>query len=200
MRSSIPRLDRAADEVPTVAEPEDEAPLSPRSPALPLPPRPALAEADRKATADVSAREGTTAEAAAPAEPRLDFPWRTKPRGDRPGPREVFDRFWPPQRPAQPPAAEAASASAQEQQTAGEAPPPDAQAESASAAPPAPTPAPASEEESPAPGPVAILKSGVVDGMAYTLYADGSIEAKLPEGTVRFGSIAELRAHLEQHS
>jgi hypothetical protein len=47
---------------------------------------------------------------------------------------------------------------------------------------------------------VAILKSGVVDGMAYTLYADGSIEAQLPQGTVRFGSIAELRAHIENHS
>jgi hypothetical protein len=48
-----------------------------------------------------------------------------------------------------------------------------------------------------APTPVSILKSGVVDGMAYTLYSDGSIEAKLPEGTVRFGSVAELRAHIE---
>jgi hypothetical protein len=47
---------------------------------------------------------------------------------------------------------------------------------------------------------VAILKSGVVDGMAYTLYADGSIEAQLPQGTVRFGSIAELRAHIENNS
>jgi hypothetical protein len=46
----------------------------------------------------------------------------------------------------------------------------------------------------------AILKSGVVDGMAYTLYADGSIEAKLPHGMVRFGSIAELRAHIENNS
>ena len=46
----------------------------------------------------------------------------------------------------------------------------------------------------------AILKSGVVDGMAYTLYADGSIEAQLPQGTVRFGSIAELRAHIENNS
>jgi hypothetical protein len=45
-----------------------------------------------------------------------------------------------------------------------------------------------------------ILKSGVVDGMAYTLYADGSIEAQLPEGTVRFASIDELRDHLEKHS
>ena len=36
--------------------------------------------------------------------------------------------------------------------------------------------------------------------MAYTLYADGSIEAELPDGTVRFGSIAELRAHIESNS
>jgi hypothetical protein len=36
--------------------------------------------------------------------------------------------------------------------------------------------------------------------MAYTLYTDGSIEAKLPDGTVRFGSIAELRAHIERNS
>jgi hypothetical protein len=45
--------------------------------------------------------------------------------------------------------------------------------------------------------PIAILKSGVIDGMAYTLYTDGSIEAELPQGTMRFGSIDELRAHLE---
>jgi len=56
---------------------------------------------------------------------------------------------------------------------------------------------PAPEEPATSP---AILKSGVVDGMAYTLYADGSIEAKLPEGTVRFGSVAELRAHIESNS
>ena len=59
---------------------------------------------------------------------------------------------------------------------------------------PSPLPAPAEQRS------VAILKSGVVDGMAYTLYADGSIEAKLPHGTVRFGSIAELRAHIESNS
>ncbi len=46
--------------------------------------------------------------------------------------------------------------------------------------------------------PVTILKSGVVDGMAYSLYSDGSIEAQMPEGMMRFGSIEELRAHLEQ--
>ncbi len=45
--------------------------------------------------------------------------------------------------------------------------------------------------------PISILKSGVVEGMAYTLYSDGSIEAELPQGTLRFGSIAALRNHLE---
>jgi hypothetical protein len=47
---------------------------------------------------------------------------------------------------------------------------------------------------------VAVLKSGVVDGMSYTLYVDGSIEAELPQGTLRFASINELRAHLEKNS
>jgi hypothetical protein len=55
-------------------------------------------------------------------------------------------------------------------------------------------------ETAPTPPPVAvsILKSGVVDGMAYTLYSDGSIEAELAEGKVRFASIEALRAHLDQ--
>jgi hypothetical protein len=48
------------------------------------------------------------------------------------------------------------------------------------------------------PPPVTVLKSGVVDGMAYTLYSDGSIEAQMPEGMMRFASIEELRAHLDQ--
>ena len=43
-----------------------------------------------------------------------------------------------------------------------------------------------------------VLKTGVVDGMTYTLFSDGSIEAELPQGTLRFGSIAELRNHIEQ--
>jgi hypothetical protein len=45
---------------------------------------------------------------------------------------------------------------------------------------------------------VTVLKSGVVDGMAYSLYSDGSIEAQMPEGMMRFASIDELRAHLGQ--
>jgi hypothetical protein len=45
---------------------------------------------------------------------------------------------------------------------------------------------------------VTVLKSGVVDGMAYSLYSDGSIEAQMPEGMMLFASIDELRAHLDQ--
>jgi hypothetical protein len=72
-------------------------------------------------------------------------------------------------------------------------------------APPAPefaeaaSPPPAAQAEEPKPRAIAILKSGVVDGMSYTLYVDGSIEAELPQGTLRFASIHELRAHLEKN-
>lgn len=55
--------------------------------------------------------------------------------------------------------------------------------------------APAPSGDQPA---VTVLKSGVVDGMAYSLYSDGSIEAEMPEGMMRFASIDELRAHLDQ--
>lgn len=57
---------------------------------------------------------------------------------------------------------------------------------------------PTPETAAPRPEPVTVLKSGVVDGMAYTLYTDGSIEAELAQGVVRFGSIEELRNHLEK--
>ncbi len=41
-----------------------------------------------------------------------------------------------------------------------------------------------------------IVRSGIISGMAYTLYKDGSIEAELPIGTVRFASIQELQNHV----
>jgi xanthosine utilization system XapX-like protein len=53
-------------------------------------------------------------------------------------------------------------------------------------------------EEAAAAMPVSVLESGVVNEVAYTLYSDGSIEAQLPQGTLRFGSITELRNHIEQ--
>jgi hypothetical protein len=46
----------------------------------------------------------------------------------------------------------------------------------------------------------AILKSGVIDGMAYTIYSDGSIEAELPQGTMRFTTFEELRVYLADAS
>jgi hypothetical protein len=81
-----------------------------------------------------------------------------------------------------------------------------ADAEPAQAEPEAPEAEPAvdepAEQERAAEPPyaVSILKSGMVDGMAYTLYSDGSIEAEMPQGTMRFASIMELRAYLEKSS
>jgi hypothetical protein len=69
---------------------------------------------------------------------------------------------------------------------------------------PGPVPGPAADRAAAPPSrreepqAVTVLKSGVVDGMAYSLYSDGSIEAQMPEGMMRFGSIDELRAHLDQ--
>jgi hypothetical protein len=48
------------------------------------------------------------------------------------------------------------------------------------------------------PRPLSILKTGVIQQRAYTLFTDGSIEAKVTEGVMRFGSIEEFLAHLEK--
>jgi hypothetical protein len=56
---------------------------------------------------------------------------------------------------------------------------------------PEPEPSPAPGRSSPT-----VLKSGVIEGMAYTLYSDGSIEAELAQGSMRFDSIPALRAYL----
>lgn len=52
--------------------------------------------------------------------------------------------------------------------------------------------------EEPAPGEpsVTVLKSGTIGGMSYTLYSDGSIEADLPDGVLRFASLQDLRDHV----
>lgn len=46
--------------------------------------------------------------------------------------------------------------------------------------------------------PPAILRTGVIQQTAYTLFADGSIETQLPEGVMRFASIEEFLGHLEK--
>ncbi|MFG1391376.1 hypothetical protein [Xanthobacter agilis] len=61
---------------------------------------------------------------------------------------------------------------------------------------PSATPAPEPEVVAPLPDEPRILKSGIVGGMAYTLYSDGSIQAELPDGVVRFASLQELRDHV----
>jgi hypothetical protein len=112
----------------------------------------------------------------ASTEPRLDFLFR--PKAPRPAHSEPFDAMWPKRRgPADQPKPDEVARQSPSSSSGGELRPPEREPRS-----------------------VAILKSGVVDGMAYTLYADGSIEAQLPHGTVRFGSIAELRAHIENNS
>jgi hypothetical protein len=116
---------------------------------------------------------------------RLDFLFRARPARPTTSP-ENFDAFWPSERRVGSVEAEAGPKVEDVQSQ------PD-QAVSVQDPPPEST----SPQEPPA---TAILKSGVVEGMAYTLYADGSIEAELPNGTVRFGSIAELRAHIESNS
>jgi hypothetical protein len=44
----------------------------------------------------------------------------------------------------------------------------------------------------------AILKSGVIAGRPYTLYADGSIVVDLPQGRMKFASAEALRLHIEK--
>ncbi len=185
LRASIPRAERPTAE-PSILAHDEEVPLSPngaaplqtRSPGVEAaPPEPKISADDRAGGAAVEALKAS----------RLDFLFRSKPT--RPvSQRENFDAAWPTD-------ARAAKRAESEPATAVEAGQRQAD-QAASVQDRRPEPAPLDEPR----GAATILKSGVVDGMAYTLYTDGSIEAKLPDGTVRFGSIAELRAHIERNS
>ncbi len=153
-------------------------------PALPTSVDVAVAEAEKARTA--KRKNGAVPGRLAP---RLDMNLRSPSASARPaGP--SFDALWPkgprPIRAAPPIPALAADEPAAEPETSIE-------PAAAPAQPLAPDAAAA-----PSPEPVSVLKSGVVDGMAYTLYSDGSIEAQLPQGMLRFGSITELRNHIEQ--
>jgi hypothetical protein len=94
----------------------------------------------------------------------------------------VFNSFWPAAKEA--PQGAAPARSSQEPRAVGET---------------APSVVPAPAGGASASTPVSVLKSGVVEGMAYTLYSDGSIEAQLPQGMLRFGSISALRSHIENN-
>jgi hypothetical protein len=192
LRSSLPRNERPKNDI--VANIENGPLSSPNGaangangahpPHPPVEPHPVPAPIAKGAN---GAGQHEAAVGEAGKAPRLDFLFRSK--GARPGQPESFDALWP-KRPGK-------GGAPQPRQPGAERPAPSERPPAAEqpAPPMAAAPAPRAE----APRSVGILKSGVVDGMAYTLYADGSIEAQLPQGTVRFGSIAELRAHIENN-
>jgi len=124
-----------------------------------------------------------------PSPPRPSLPDLPKRRAS------LFDSVWP-SRERQPEPLPEAEPAAAEPIASGIAPQPALEHPPPPEHPTRPLPEPPRSE--PKPHTVAILKSGVVDGMGYTLYVDGSIEAELPQGTVRFASIQELRDHLEK--
>jgi len=191
------RAKKAAGEAPPVAgEPpvmdvSDEAPLSPRPPQRPMfsPPVPPSSSAEQPAEPKVWTppppvsvhRTEPLPRAAQPERARESSRDSGKPVGKDAG---LFDVVWP----------DARAKSAPEH--APREPKLDMKAEPT---PPRPEPRPEKRTDVPASErPPAILKSGVIDGMAYTLYADGSIQAELPQGVVRFASVDALRAHLEK--
>jgi hypothetical protein len=125
-------------------------------------------------TADPAAVEPGPVPAAAPPAPEPSPP-----------PSATFDDAWPkPEKPRVPEAP---------QRRGGRAPSTFTEASAGATTADRPLPAARIEEQPP----VTVLKSGVVDGMAYSLYSDGSIEAQMPEGMMRFASIDELRSHLD---
>lgn len=164
---------------PTLPNPE-EAPMAVEDEISLSPPQPSGGSAP---TADVRGPAGRGQEPATSWKPS---PASTPPVGSppRPLPPAKFDAMWP------------AEAKSQRSSVSDD----DAKPSSAPARETFPPVPKRSEPEAQKPRAVAILKSGVVDGMGYTLYVDGSIEAELPQGTLRFASINELRSHLEKNS
>jgi hypothetical protein len=186
-------LERLREKFPTLVRLEN-APVVEDADVSLLPKQPVRAD-EAVADANNTAAQQTNGAAPARIEPRLGIQARPASRPER---AKNFEAFWPKkQRPGQ--------------EVASTAPQPVAEQHAAPALPvepvltpepmqfqfkePEPRPAAPAPE---APTAVSILKSGIVDGMAYTLYSDGSIEAQLPQGTLRFGSITELRNHIEQ--
>jgi hypothetical protein len=176
---------------PSMLDVTDETPLSPRPPPRPPMPSPHEPAAEPKVWSpnrDASPQEPRPA-------PRVEQPIpRATSQVEPPKDKERFDLVWPDRSPTPPPIE----------------PRPEAKREPSLEMPLPPIPArprenrlaterrmPELARKMPDRGP-AILKSGVIDGMPYTLYADGSIEAQLPQGMVKFASVDALRAHLEK--
>jgi hypothetical protein len=181
LRSSLGRGERNRP-APSVVAVGEEVPLSPSGAPHQMQQANEPVLREPKLTADD--RAGAQAVEALKAS-RLDFLFRSKPPRPTTQPDGNFEAFWPADARSGRNAEGQTPAKTAEGRQEGDTQVQDVVTE----------PSPAEETHAPA-----ILKSGIVDGMPYTLYADGSIEAKLPQGTVRFGSIAELRAHIESNS
>ena len=184
VRSNVPGGEQITPE-PSMVEHGEEVPLSPTAVPHHMGQQPndsVLALRQSKTSDD---RPGAGAVEALKAS-RLDFLFRSKPP-QPPAQSANFDAFWP---------TDGRSGRIADSQTQTRTAGPAQEIENN----------PAVQESLPEaskpeqPRALTVLKSGIVDGMPYTLYADGSIEAKLPQGVVRFGSIAELRAHIESNS
>lgn len=174
----------------------------PRGPAAPRP-RADTPPAPRAPEPRLQADEFELPEEVEPVRPPP--PARTNPADSTAAAASAPKPGWRPPRPSAEPRPAAKPAPDAPRPAAGSDNPFDAAWEDRKAPPPAaaparrePAPAPAASSEPARQEPVSVLKSGVVDGMAYTLYTDGSIEAELAQGVVRFGSIEELRNHLEK--
>ena len=123
----------------------------------------------RRTFGDLSAKRGNASKQRRPPQ-----------SADPPPPPKVFDMVWP---------------SARGRPAGEEIPIDEAPTSPAAGRPAAPLAPPAPPRTDARP---TILKSGVIDEIPYTLFADGSIEAQMPQGTTRFASIEALRAHLEK--
>jgi hypothetical protein len=177
-QDEVAARERARAEAPPVPDAPPAAPEAPRRRNL------LFASTSRKERerAQAKAAEGLPLEQHGP-------PLPAAPEPDEPPPAS-FDDAWPKPERMRPPLEAAPLRRPPPPRT-----PPTIAEPTAPAAPAQPEPPPAPPAEQPA---VTVLKSGVVDGMAYSLYSDGSIEAQMPEGMMRFASIDELRSHLDQ--
>src|SRR5262249_55175495 len=159
-------------------EPRLESAPQPAAPSIepmpePAPEPPALTEAAPPSAVEPTVQEAEAASPPAAPEPTIAAPSAVP--SAPPAPDKLFDKVWS----GEPVATQRESAAASA-----------AVIETVRVEHHATPPSPPEEE------PVRIFKSGVIDGMAYTLYTDGSIEAELAQGTVKFASIDELRAYL----
>jgi hypothetical protein len=201
-RPNILPLMRAIADAAVMAE-ADSVPLSPQAPARAAVPAPARGEraGDVKPTQQpVTKLTGATAalRSVVLESPRVTDRWVDKPQhaDEKPQHPNLFDTLWPAGSKVD--AGPANEAVASELKPKSEAANPNERIEpvlSAEDKRDEARTATGAACESPAPS---VLKAGVIDGMAYTLYTDGTIDAQLSEGAMRFSSIDALRDHLEK--